>query len=329
VRLPEAIRAELGDPMLVRRVDSSPRSDVSVVEFGGQPAVVKRIVGGADAGDRFRTEVAALRLAGRVTPRPVAALLAADPGQRVLVLEYLGGGTTARPWSVEYATALARLHSVPAGDVIPAYRRPGGADDFLRLAARLGVTVPRSAEGELHAVIARLDGDALLHGDPCPDNAVVTGGGVRFVDLEGSRRGPGALELAYLRIGFPTCWCVRSLPPGHVAEAEEAYRALRPTSAEEVADACVAWVIQGDALVERARRSRPDHFGRLTGRDWQWGTATARERLLHRLGVVTGVAAHLPGVAALARDTAAAIRSRWPRLSAIPATGDSPLSPPA
>ncbi|WP_433795982.1 phosphotransferase [Actinoplanes sp. CA-252034] len=325
--VPESIRAELGDPVLVRRIQSSPRSDVSVVEFAGQPAVVKRVTGGADADDRFRIEVAALRSAGRMTPAPVAALLAADEAERLLVLEYLGGGTTARPWSVEYATALARLHGVPPGDDVPTYRPPTGAGAFLRLAARFGVPVPRSVEAEVQALLDGLAGDALLHGDPCPDNAVVTGTGVRFVDLEGARRGPGALEVAYLRTGFPTCWCVRALPPRHVAEAEEAYRALRPVTAEDLADACIAWLVQGDALVQRAERHGPDHFDRLTRRDWEWGTATARERLLHRLGVVAGLATHRPRIAELAGHLSAAARSRWPGSSAVPATADNPLDP--
>jgi len=228
---------------------------------------------------------------------------------------------------VEYATALARLHGAPDSTEIPRYRGPHDVEAFLRLAYGLGVSVPASAEAELTGVLDRLadaGNEALLHGDPCPDNAVMTRDGIRFVDLEGARRGPGALELAYLRIGFPTCWCVKALPPAHIEAAEAAYRDTRP-SGPAVADACVSWLVQGDALVERDRRRGPDHLARLRRHDWEWGTATARERLLHRLRVVAGVADHLPATASLTRDMESAVRRRWPRLSAVPATTDSPL----
>jgi hypothetical protein len=332
--IPPAVAEHLGRPRLVRRLTSSPRSVVHLVEFDGSPAVVKRITGGPDAAERFRVEVTALRLAGQVRPRPVAALLAADPDTRTMVLEHLAGVRPAgRPWAVEYATALARLHSTPPVAGIPAYRdaRPEDADRFLGLARTLGVDVPPGARPELEAVCAGLaheDDHVLLHGDPCPDNAVVTAGGIRFVDLEGAHRGPPAAELAYLRIGFPTCWCVRSLPAAHVAAAERAYRAARP--AGDLADACIGWLVQGDALVERARRRGADHLARLKRHDWEWGPATARQRLLHRLRVVAALTRDDPGrpaVAALTAAMAAAVEQRWPEVTPIPATDDSPLHP--
>ncbi|MFC4041361.1 aminoglycoside phosphotransferase family protein [Dactylosporangium siamense] len=335
----EAIRAELGAPVLVRRLDSSPRSDVSLVEFDGAPAIVKHITGGPDAADRFHNEVTALRLAGQVRPSPVAALLAADPAARVLVLEHLQRGSPAEVrWSVEYAVALARLHSAPIAG-LPPYRgaAPDDIDAFLSLAQRLDVPVPASAAAELRAVLARLDGDAagsLLHGDPCPDNAVLTDDGIRFVDLEGAQRGPAMVELAYLRIGFPTCWCVTALPPAQVTAAEAAYHDTRrslghPATGGDLTDACVSWLIQGDALVQRAARRGIDHWAALTRGDWKWGTATARERLLHRLDVVatmTAGHAQLSGVAALTDAMRSLVRQRWPRLSTLPMARNNPLT---
>ena len=50
-------------------------------------------------------------------------------------------------------------------------------------------------------------------------------------------------------------------------------------------DACAGWLIRGDALVARAHRDTIDHLARLPHEDWTWGTATAHERLLHRLTV--------------------------------------------
>jgi hypothetical protein len=363
--VPQSIREQLGDPVLVHQLASSPRSTVFLVEFDGSPAIVKHITGGSDRGRRYRTEVAALRLAGRVRPRPAAALMATDATARVLVFEYLGGARPATlPWAVQYATALAGLHSATAGEdpgnrtngddtedanraspeetgdaanragredtASPRYRGPGDDDvrAFRDLALTLGVPFPNSVETELTAAVDRLAtsaDDALLHGDPCPDNAISTDDGIRFVDLEGAQRGPGVVELAYLRIGFPTCWCVKALPERHIADAENAYRDVR-RGVGDVADACVGWLMQGDALVEKARRHDTDHLARVPRRDWRWGTATARERLLHRLGVVAALAEEherLAATAGLARDMATAMKRKWPGLEAVPtALGD-------
>ena len=144
------------------------------------------------------------------------------------------------------------------------------------------------------------------------------------------------VELAYLRIGFPTCWCVKALPPAHVAAAESAYHDTRrfmghTETTGDLTDACISWLIQGDALVERARRRSTDHLTRLNRHDWAWGTATARERLLHRLGVVSTTARHsdnLTGIATLTQDMETAIKRRWPHLSAVPKAPNSPLTHP-
>jgi hypothetical protein len=177
-----AVLAPLGIPRPVRRLASSPRSRVWLVEFDASPAIVKQIVGGADAGRRYEREVVALRLAARARPAVVPELLATDPAQRVLVLEYLtgaeyiAGGIPAARWAVGYAESLARLHaSTTAADAgtLPAWRGPDVADvaAFLHLATHLAVPVPPQAPEELHALVRRLapaGQHALLHGDPCP-----------------------------------------------------------------------------------------------------------------------------------------------------------------
>lgn len=265
-----SLRARLGSPKLIRRFPSSSRSRVWLVEFDGTPAIVKQAVSGPAAASRFTREVTALRLAGRMRPRVVPALLAADRAARVLVMEYLTGQGAADEWMISYATALARLHAAaaltqsgtsalaqsgiaalaqsgiaarsiaarwpadtdawpadtdvwpagtdawpagtdawPAGtDGLPDWTGPSRADarEFLRLAARLRVAIPRSLPDELHGLLGRLHQtglQALLHGDPCPDNAVPTSDGIRFVDLEQAALGNNYAELAYLRIGFP------------------------------------------------------------------------------------------------------------------------------
>lgn len=118
---------------------------------------------------------------------------------------------------------------------------------------------------ELDALVLRLGrapGNALLHGDPCPGNDLHTTGGVRFIDFEQAAWGSGLMELAYLRIGFPTCWCVTASSEALLHRAEDAYRTAwhAETGAAlpvDLTDACAGWLIRGDALVPARGAAAP------------------------------------------------------------------------
>jgi hypothetical protein len=343
LKLGAELRAALGAPVVISQLPSSSRSRVWLVEFDGEPAIVKQITDRPGAGTWYAREEAALRLAGRTRPLVVPAVLSSDPGERVLVLEYLAGRPRSRDWLTEYATALARLHACGRpGDAgaLPAWAGPGPADirAFTGLAERLQVPVPPRLPDELEGLVGRLSpaGDrALLHGDPCPDNAVHTAAGIRFIDLEAAALGSGQSELAYLRIGWPTCWCATSAPGPELAEAESAYRSTwRSVTgtdlAGSLADACAGWLIRGDALVERAERGGSVQLRRLPEEDWEWGTATARQRLLHRLTVVAVMAGGDPaldGLAQVSRAMRDRIRAGWPGTPPLPVARGNPLPP--
>ncbi|MEU9233994.1 aminoglycoside phosphotransferase family protein [Streptomyces subrutilus] len=337
LRLPfgDELRAALGSPGRSRRLGSSPRSRVWRVELAEATVVVKQLVDGPDADERYAREVAALRLGARAEVPVVPALLATDPGERVLVLEHLEHRRPAGDWIVGYAVALARLHATARPDdvgALPRWQGPDQADvaSFLRLAGALEVPVTAGVAGELDDLVNRLDqasGHALLHGDPCPGNDLHTATGIRFIDFEQASLGSGLMELAYLRIGFPTCWCVTSASEPLLARAEGAYReewrALTGSDAQDgLADACAGWLLRGDALVERARRESADHLARIPHRDWTWGTATARQRLVHRLGVVGRMTADHPALRGTS-SLSTAMRQRmlvlWPALQPVPA----------
>lgn len=313
---------------------------------------------GPESRGRYLREVTALRAAAQADPPVVPRLLGVDPDQRVLVMEYLDDRPPAGDdWVVGWAAALARLHATGiaggvAGGVesLPRWSGPSLADvgSFLGLAGALGVAVSAGARDELEGVVARLGsapGPALLHGDPCPDNARHTPDGVRFIDFEHCGRGDGRLELAYLRIGWPTCWCALAPARPLVEAAEAAYRAAWQSATgrdlaggpaaggpaaggpvggpADLADACVGWLLRGDGLVEWALRGSGDHLGRLLERDWTWGVATARQRLLHRLLVVAQLAkagGSLEGVGRMVSDMAARVSGRWPGLGPLPPT---------
>ncbi|MDP9241168.1 MAG: aminoglycoside phosphotransferase family protein [Actinomycetota bacterium] len=302
------------------------------VRLDAGPAVVKEFVGGVDAQRRFAREVAALRLAAAADPAVAPRLLGVDPAAQVLVLEHLTREPAAKDWAVAYARALAGLHAT-AGDSpdLGRWSGPTAADiaSFLRLAADLGAGVPPGAAEELSRSVAWVAGwprDALLHGDPCPDNEVHTSMGMRFVDFERGALGPGLVELAYLRMAFPTCWCAARLPEPDLVAAEGAYVEVWQAATGRplvgfIGDACVAWLIRGDSLVEMALRDGTDHLAAAAYADWKWGTATARQRLKHRLGVVAGVTdgcADLSEVHGLTMSMTRQIETRWPGLAPLP-----------
>lgn len=236
-RLPigEVLGSALGSAGRVRRLHSSPCSRVWIVQLDGSPAVVKQVVG-PDAGQRYAREVTALSLAARARPPVVPVLLGTDVEARVLVMECLPDQGPAYDWPVRWAAALARLHAATGpGDhgSLPPWAGPAAADvdAFLRLAGRLGVLAPPQVAGELHRLLDRLDASqhpsqhyALLHGDPCPGNDLYSADGARFFDLDQASLGSGLVEVAYLRIGFPTCWCVTVVPDPLIRRAEQAYR---------------------------------------------------------------------------------------------------------
>ncbi|HEX4222672.1 MAG TPA: hypothetical protein VHZ97_09945, partial [Pseudonocardiaceae bacterium] len=77
---------QLGTPRKARKLVSSPRSRVWRVELADGPAVVKQLVAGDGADERYARELAALRIAARARPPIVPAVLGTDPVDRVLVL---------------------------------------------------------------------------------------------------------------------------------------------------------------------------------------------------------------------------------------------------
>ncbi|MFF2807908.1 phosphotransferase [Streptomyces sp. NPDC058000] len=334
-RLPfgEELRAELGAPRRSRRLASSPRSRVWRAELSGGPVVVKQLIDGPEAAERYAREVAALKLASRIDPPVAPTLLGTDPGERVLVLEHLDHQRPREDWVVDYASALARLHAATSADdagMLPVWSGPSqdDIDSFLGLARTVGVVVPSGVRTELDDLVNRLlsaPGHALLHGDPCPGNDMHTRSGVRFIDFEQAALGNGLMELAYLRIGFPTCWCVTALAQPVLHAAETAYRATwRNATGTEVqgdlTDACVGWLLRGDALVQRAHRGTADHLAKIPNRDWKWGTATARQRLVHRLGTISQMTdgSGLKGLGQLAAAIRQSMLTRWPTLQPLP-----------
>jgi hypothetical protein len=242
--------------------------------------VLKRNISTVNDGDAdpFAHEAASCRLLTAVQPaNPVGPeLIAHDPGNRLLVMEDLGRAATlaekllgSDPKAAErgllaWARSLGRLHAVTAGreaDFGALMRRLGArtwhdpvAPDARRalaelpdmLASELNVATP-DATAERGRVTARLLGGpgyrAFSPSDLCPDNNLVTNRGVRFLDFEWGCIRDVTLDVAYIRVPFPSCGCVFGLPTGMSEAMLAAWRA-------EIADVWPA-LTDDDVLMPR------------------------------------------------------------------------------
>lgn len=197
--------------------------------------------------DPFAHEAASCQLATALPPeiRVGPELIAHDVQERLLVLEDLGKGSTLAdvlfaddPRAAErallgWARSLGRMHTSQAGreaDFEALMRRLGAsswqdpvADDIRRALDELPtlfdqlLSVPTSDR-----VRQRMDGAAELLGstryrsfspsDICPDNSLVTGNGVRFLDFEWGCVRDIVLDAAYLQFPFPSSWCSYAMP---------------------------------------------------------------------------------------------------------------------
>jgi hypothetical protein len=278
-----------------------------------------------------------------------AALLAGDVSRGLLVFEDLGAnpaslvdpllkGTAAEAEHALtlYANALARLHADTA-DCLESHhatfqsifgagrpRRPPGwrvekQADFI--VERLGGPPPAS---ELELLSARLSDPgpwrSLIHGDPCPDNALIVSGSMRLIDYEFARPSHGLLDGVYWRIGFPSCWCAGRIPAEVAIRIDDVYRAeigrAMPLALDDAAYrvelaymaaiwlfTCLSWRLE-EALTENST----------------WGIWSIRGRLLWYLRAVIEMAASanvLPGINAAAAGWLSQLQHRWPEASPL------------
>jgi hypothetical protein len=270
-------------------------------------------------------------------------LLAGDAERGIMVLRDLGPGLqslvdplrrgTARQAEdalTSYAMALADLHTRTV-DCLDAYRatcdavfgprphQPIGwrveADAGI-IAGALGHMPPAD---ELALLTSRLRHPgpwlSLVHGDPCPDNALIVDGRVHLIDYEWARPSHALLDGIYWRIGFPTCWCAGRTPPDVAARVDAVYRqavgraiplALDDRAFQtELVYLAAVWLFTGLSW----------RLVRALERDDRWGLWSVRGRLLWYLEHViamTAAAGLLPGVHQSAQAWLAILRSRWP-----------------
>src|SRR5262249_31297793 len=142
---------------------------------------------------------------------------------------------------MSYAAALARLHADTVGcrdahhETFQSIYGPGRArrplgwrveNDVNLIVDTIGRGPPAS---ELAVLSSRLSDPgpwlSLVHGDPCPDNAVIVDGHIRLIDYEWARPSHALLDGIYWRMGFPTCWCAGRTPVDICTRVDAVYRA--------------------------------------------------------------------------------------------------------
>jgi Phosphotransferase enzyme family len=286
----------------------------------------------------------------RPARRHSAMLLAGDAVRGLLVFEDLGAGLgslvepllhgsadEAERALLAYASALGRLHVDTAGHIVeyertlravlPAIRRtvprPRAKieENASKVRERLGG--PPAPDG-LMQIAQRLDEPGiwfgLVHGDPCPDNALLQAGHVRLIDYEFAEPGHVLLDAAYWRFGFRACWCAGRIPDAVATQADAAYRAEFSTGLgtavndamfqTEMAIVAAAWLL----------RSLVWHLDTALKEDAILGIASIRSRLLWYLQAtiaMTEAADVLPDFRSLARAWLADLRDRWPQTQSL------------
>jgi hypothetical protein len=310
--------------------------------------VVKHCPAPAPAGgvDPFALEAASCQLftALRHEDRPGPELIACDSVQRLLVLEDLGrSGTVASLLNaanasraeqvlLDWAHALGRLHATTRdreSDFAALLRRFGVArmrDPIAEhgraavtglpalLEIELGVTSPADAVAQAHRAAEMLDGHphrAFSPADLAPDNAIVAGKTVRFIDFEGGGFRTALLDTAQLRAPLPSSGIALGFPPGMAEAMVSAWHAEVAGSWPELADRsvltgrlldsqllwtwlCTWWLLgaqvtvpdHGGLLVDRWERlaTDADRVGRLATAEHAVTVADALRRRFHIVG---------------------------------------------
>lgn len=308
-----AVGAVLGAPVAAAALVAERHHVVRVTAADGRRAVVKRArrPGDSQWGGEPRglaVEWAALDALGAIDPPVAPRLLGGDDGAGVVVVEdvaapgslaeaLLGGDPDlARAGVVALAAALGRMHAATLGraGVLAAARARRGlvpeapgwwparlaeARPWCRAEAHsLGLPVA-AVDAELDRVGEAVTGSyvGLVHGDPCPDNALLAPGGPRLVDFERASACSVALDAGYLLAPFPSCWCFGRLPAAVTAEARAAHEAALAAAGVALGEAWERALAATLALwaVSRVR----DYAAPDRPVDATWGTTTGQPRL--------------------------------------------------
>ena len=319
----------------------------------GRTVVVKSYPRTLMGAESYTNEAAGLAFTSEIGAGP--RLLAASPRARLVVMTDLGSGPSladvlltgpadaAASALLGWARACGELAVATAGrqdelaKMTAAHRIAPAASHDHWLQRRLGeipallagleIPAPPGLAADLARVASILlpgQYEVFSPGDICPDNNLLTGGGIRFIDYESAEFHSGFLDAAYLTMPFSTCWCVFRLPDDLVRSAETAYRDLVSTIHPDLASdavwrpglrlAMAAWTLHAMTyLLDRALvADRPMIDDGRTA-------PTARQLLRYRWQLLLAElepASELSSICAVARDLLARTED-W-RIACLP-----------
>ena len=193
---------------------------------------------------------------------------------------------------------------------------------FVPICEALEVPLDISRFGEeINKIIAMIEspGDylAFTPTDCCPDNHFLRGDSIIFFDNEFAKMRHALMDIAYLIVPFPTCWCANRLPDAMTDRLIAAYRAEFPTAQTDahfethLTLATAFWVIS----------TMCDWGNKWIEEDDIWGIATIRQRHVLRLQNLLArpdVSTTLPTIAMTAENLLATIQTKWPDLEPMP-----------
>ncbi|MEV0946566.1 kinase [Rhodococcus sp. NPDC049939] len=215
---------------------------------------------GGDSSSAFLREAVSYQFATSLATesRPGAELLASDLEARLLVLSDLGDvspistllehsdSDTVGNTLMAMAQALGRMHAATVGreeDFTALLRRTGVArcDDTVAeqveravpavprlLSEILGIDVSSDMTDQVARAAKLFESRrfrAFSPSDLCPDNIIVNGEGVRFLDYEWGGFRDAMLDIAYALVSFPGCLCSIELSEDRTQAMIEAWRA--------------------------------------------------------------------------------------------------------
>jgi hypothetical protein len=195
---------------------------------------------------------------------------------------------------------------------------------FLRICNALGIPTAPTVTDEIKRIgdVLENPGDYLVFtpSDCCPDNHFLRGDRVVFFDNEGAGMRHALLDLAYVVVPFPSCWCVNRLPEGMPEKLIAAYKseyAGDENFNKYLLYMVACWTIGTLTLQDH----EPFIFEKILETDGDWGISTVRQR--HPLRLENFLAfpsanEELPGLTQIATALLATLKKRWADVPSMP-----------
>ncbi len=190
---------------------------------------------------------------------------------------------------------------------------------FTSICQRLSINIPEPFNLEMKTIQTALEhpNDYLVFTptDCCPDNHYLQNESLIFFDCEWATMRHALLDVAYMLVPFPTCWCMSAIPKDLTQQLIETYRKEfngSPDFEDQLTLAMAYWTINTLTWKWAGDWEETDHT---------WGLVTLRQRHLHRLENLLArenLFTLLPSFNQVARDLHSALQMQWKDLIRIP-----------